>query len=99
VLIANELQMPPAIACPWINEDDWSRWVGADPRIGPTFEAWHTRSESHIVKLTALGMPVEKVAISFDEFTAWANGSKRPNDAAARSDYAALLLRSREQSH
>ena len=76
----------------WFRRDQWLllRQKAADPEIiEDTYDEWEKQAESLIQKLIAMGQPFKKIDIDIFELEAWCQEKGLPNDASARSQFAA----------
>lgn len=65
--------------------------------IEDTYKEWLANAESSLAELLAQGMRLEKMVIDIDALLAWRLMRGIAPDVAARAEYAAHLLRQRDQ--
>jgi hypothetical protein len=89
---------PERIAFAWYAPGQWARLRGlaADPEaLDRGFGAWLANAERLEADLLRKGIAVERVLVDVDALAHWCSSRRRPLDSTARSEYVALVFRSR----
>jgi hypothetical protein len=89
---------PERVAFTWYAPGQWARLraLAADPEaLDRGFEAWLANAERLEAALIRKGIAVERVLVDVDALAHWCGSRRRPLDSSARSEYVALVLRSR----
>jgi hypothetical protein len=82
----------------WYSPDAWQRLkaVAADVNdLDDTYETWSKNAQAALKQLRRQGLRIEPVELDIDGLLAWCQAEGRAADAAARSTYAAHLLKQR----
>lgn len=95
-------QCPERLACglAWYKPEQWARLreIAADAdELEATFEEWLLIAEQAQRDFEEHFIFPEKVPVDVEELLAWCQKKKRPVDGAARSEYAAWLMRERDK--
>lgn len=88
------------IAMCWYKEEQWERLkeIVADPdNIEDTYQQWRKDAEKALSELKTNGVNVKKVLVDTEEMLLWANDQGYKLNGEARSEYAAFLLKRREE--
>jgi len=89
------------IGLAWYQRDEWDRLreISSDvDRLEETWDEWRDIAEEKLRELRARGLTVEKVVIEVERLAKWSEEAGRTIDGAARSEYAAELLRKRHMT-
>lgn len=89
------------IALAWYSENEYSRFLdlSADPDTWDRdYKSWKLKAEDLIRRLTAEGIDVVKVPLTFAEVEKWCAREGKRNVAASRSRIAAEKLQSGTKS-
>jgi len=90
-----------AIGMAWYRRDEWDRLreVSSDAdALEETWEEWRAVAEEKLRELRERGLRVEKVVVDVELLAKWCEEAGRTVDGAARSEYAAELLRQRHMT-
>jgi len=88
------------IGIAWYREDQWQllRSTASDSEsIEDTYQEWMQIAGESIEKLKKHGLDPVKVDFDVHEFNGWCNTHKRNPNAESRSEYAAELLRKKDE--
>lgn len=84
------------IGLAWYDREQWEllRQAAADPNdLDDSFDEWEINAVQVECELRLQGRQVERVPITAADLLAWCMASRRPVDRAARSEFAAELMR------
>jgi hypothetical protein len=85
-------QRGSSIGIAWYTREQWLklRTAASDPEVmDATYEEWFRSASQTLDDLADRGMVPEQVFIDVDELSRWCREHTRPNDMAARADFAA----------
>lgn len=85
--------------CPWFTREGFNRYRELDPQAAHmTFDQWLSNAENAVQQMKASGVNVITVIIDPDEFVAWCQAGGHKIDAAARVQFASLVLNKRSKN-
>ena len=88
-----------ATAVAWFTAESWPRLLAvADDRenLHDTFDEFERTAGARVEAYRRQGISIEKVLLDVDELAAWCRAERRPLDAMARAEFAAMALARRD---
>ena len=87
------------IAVCWYKENQWERFkeiVSDKENIEDTYLEWRKEAEIKLNELKSQGLNIKKILVDTEEMLLWANEQGRDLNGDLRSQYAAHILKSRD---